>query len=84
MCLNDLNQVMVSCGFSENKGLGGVSVQSCGLIKPGVGGSSYTDNYCRSKENVTPAKYTFFSSDLQTSQSTERISCPPCIFSLNP
>ena len=32
---NDLNQVIVSWGFSENKGLGGVSVQSCGLIKPG-------------------------------------------------
>ena len=36
---NYLNQVMVSCGFSENKGLGGVSDQSCGLIKYGVGGS---------------------------------------------
>ena len=74
----------MSSGFSENKGLGGVSAHSCGLIKPGVGGSSYRDNYCRSKESVMPAKYAFFSSDLQTSQSTERISCPPCIFSLNP
>lgn len=51
---------MVSCGFSENKGLGGVSAQSGGLIKPGVGGSSYTDNYCRSQKSVMPAKYTFF------------------------
>ena len=33
---NDLNQVVASSGFSENKGSG---AQSRGLIKPGLGGS---------------------------------------------
>ena len=37
---NDLNQVVASSGFSENKGLGhGLGAQSRGLIKPGIGGS---------------------------------------------
>ena len=37
---NDLNQVVVSSGFNENKGLGhGLGAQSLGLIKPGIGGS---------------------------------------------
>jgi len=34
---NDLNQVVASSGFSENKGLGGWAAQSRGLIKPGLG-----------------------------------------------
>ena len=33
---NDLNQIVASIGFSENKGLGGVLIQSRGLIKPGL------------------------------------------------
>ena len=35
---NDLNQVVASSGFSENKGLGGV-LNLGGLIKPGLGHS---------------------------------------------
>ena len=38
---NDLNQVVASSGFSENKGLGGWDAQSRGLIKPGLGYSYY-------------------------------------------
>lgn len=37
---NDLNQVVASSGFNENKGLGhGLGAQSLGLIKPGISGS---------------------------------------------
>ena len=35
---NDLNQIVASSGFSENKGLG-LRAQSRGLIKPGLGHS---------------------------------------------
>ena len=38
---NDLNQVVASSGFSENKGLGGWDSQSRGLKKPGLGHSYY-------------------------------------------
>ena len=36
---NDLNQVVASSGFSENKGFGGWGTQSRGLMKPGLGRS---------------------------------------------
>ena len=38
---NDLNQVVASSGFSENKGLGGWDAQSRGIIKPGLGHSYF-------------------------------------------